>query len=70
MTRSKSLAITGICALAAVLLLTPSVQTIVQDAIGSVAEGTVKSLIRPLWPFGHGKCFTLDRFDPACPQCL
>jgi hypothetical protein len=30
----------------------------------------MKSLIKPFWPFGHSKCFNLDRFDPTCPHCL
>ena len=70
MTRSRSIAMGGTCLLAVVLLITPSMQAIALDAIGNVAEGSMKSLIQPFWPFGHGKCFNLDRFDPTCPQCL
>jgi hypothetical protein len=67
MTRSKSIAIAG--TLAAVLFLAPTVQAM-GDAIGTAAESVAKSLLHPLWPSEHGKCFTLDRFDPTCPQCL
>lgn len=70
MTRSQSIAIAGTCVLAMVLLVSPSVQAKAMDAIGSVAESTVKGLLQPFWPFRHGKCFTLDMFDPTCPQCL
>ena len=70
MTRSKSIALAGTCVLAAVLLLSPSVQEVAMDAVGTVAESAARSLLRPFWPFGHGKCFTVDRFDPTCPQCL
>lgn len=70
MKHSKSIAIAGTCVLAVVLLVTPSVQVAALDAIGTFAENTAKVLLHPLWPFAHGKCFTLDRFDPTCPQCL
>jgi hypothetical protein len=70
MTRLNSVAIAGTCVLAVVLLVSPSVQAMALDAIGSLAESTVKGLFQPFWPFAHGKCSTLGRFDPACPQCL
>ena len=24
----------------------------------------------PCWLVDHSRCFSLDRFDPTCPQCL
>jgi hypothetical protein len=70
MTLSKSIAIAGTYLLAAVLLLTPSVQSMALEAIGTITESAAKSVIHQFWPFEHGKCFTLDRFDPTCPRCL
>ena len=70
MTRSKSVAMAGTCILAAVLLVTTSVQAMALDTIESVAESTVKGMLQPFWPFEHGKCSPLSRFDPICPQCL
>ena len=70
MTLSKSDAMAGTYVLIAVLLLTPSVQGNVLDAIGSVAEGAVKSVVQPFWLFAHGKCSTADRFDLTYPRCL
>jgi hypothetical protein len=70
MTRSKPVAMAGTCILAAVLLVTPSVQAMALDAIETVAESAVKGLLQSFWPVEHGKCFTLDRFDRTCPQCL
>jgi hypothetical protein len=67
---SKSIAIAGTCVLALGLFVAPSVQGAALDAIGTFAENTGKVLLQPLWPFAHGKCFTLDRFDPTCPRCL
>jgi hypothetical protein len=70
MTRSKSIAMAGTYILAAVLLVTPSVQGMALDTIEVVAESAVKGMLQPFWTFEHGKCFTLDRFDPTCPRCL
>lgn len=70
MRRSRFIAMGGTCLLTVALLITPSVQTLAMGAIGNVVEGSMKSLIKPIWPFGHSKCFNLDRFDPTCPQCL
>jgi hypothetical protein len=70
MTRSKSVAMAGTCILAAVLLVMPSVQAMALDAIETVAKSAVKGLLQPFWPFEHGKCSPLSRFDPICPQCL
>lgn len=69
MRRSRFIAMGGTCLLAVVLFIAPSMQAIT-DTIGNVAEGSMKSLIKPFWPFGHSKCFNLDRFDPTCPHCL
>ena len=70
MTRSKSAVMAGTCILGAVLLVTPSVQAMALDAIETVTECSAKGLLQSFWPFEHGKCFTLDRFDRTCPQCL
>jgi hypothetical protein len=70
MKHSKSIAIAGTCVLAAALLVTPSVQATALEAIGNITEIAVKGLIQSFWPVEHDKCFTLDRFDPACPPCL
>jgi hypothetical protein len=70
MKHSKFIAMTGACVLAAVLLVTPSVQAMGMEAIETITESAVKGLLHPFWPFEHGKCFTLDRFDPTCPRCL
>lgn len=70
MTRIKFLATAGACLLAIGLVVTPSVQTNVLDAIGDVGDSAARSIVRPLWPFAHGKCATVDRFDLTSPHCL
>ena len=52
------------------LFVMPSVPVVALDAIETFAENPAKVLLQTFWPFAHGKCFTLDRFDPTCPQCL
>lgn len=68
--RSSLIAIAGAALLALVLVISSSAQSSVVDTVGSFAEISVKALLRPLWPFGRGKRFNLDRLDPTCPQCL
>jgi hypothetical protein len=70
MTRLKSIAIIGPYVLAVVLLVTPSVQAMALETIETITESAVKGILHPFRPFEHGKCFTLDRFDPTCPRCL
>lgn len=55
------------CVLVLLMIMSPSAQAFVVDAVGTFAENSVRSL---LWPLGHGKCFNLNRLDPTCPQCL
>lgn len=62
--------ISATCLIAFVLIMLPSNQAFVIDAIGTFTEESVRRFIHPLWPLGHGKCFNLNRLDPTCPQCL
>jgi hypothetical protein len=31
---------------------------------------TERILRFPCWLLDHEHCFSLDRFDPTCPQCM
>jgi hypothetical protein len=66
----KSVAKAGAGVLVAVVLVTPSMEAMAVEAVDAITESAVKGLLHPFWPFEHGKCFTLDRFDPTCPRCL
>ena len=70
MNYSKAVAAVGTSILAAVLLLAPSAQSIATNAISTITDNAVNSLVPSVWPFEHGKCFTLDRFAPTYPHCL
>ena len=37
------------------------------DSTGKVTERIVRF---PCWVLDHSRCFSLDRFDPTCPQCM
>jgi hypothetical protein len=67
---SKPIVAVGTSVLATVLLFVPSAQSIAENAISTITDSTVNSLIPSIWPFEHGKCFTVDRFDPTFPHCL
>jgi hypothetical protein len=60
----------GTCALIVVLLFTPSAQSAALEMMETVCDRAVHTLLPPLWLFEHGKSFTLDRFNPTCPQCI
>ena len=35
-----------------------------------LADTTERILRFPCWLMDHRRCFSLDRFDPTCPQCM
>jgi hypothetical protein len=57
-------------ALALLLCAMPTTQNAVVWALDKFVEITDRALHFPCTLLDHGKCFTLDRLDPACPQCL
>jgi hypothetical protein len=56
--------------LATATLATPSGRTVVLASLVHVAEVGSGILRLPCWIVDHSKCFSLDRLDPTCPQCL
>ncbi len=57
-------------ALTLLILAMPATQNVLACALEEFAEITERMLHFPCTLLEHGKCFTLDRFDPTCPQCL
>jgi len=57
-------------ALALLLFALPATQNILASALDQFAEITDRALHFPCTFLEHGKCFTLDRFDPTCPHYL
>ena len=60
----------AIVALTLFVLAMPATQNILACALDEFAEITERALRFPCTLLDHSKCFTLGRFDPACPQCL
>lgn len=56
--------------LAVAVLRTPTAQSVIVGGLVECAEMTERVLQFPYWFFDHTHCFSLDRFDPTCPQCL
>jgi hypothetical protein len=48
----------------------PAVQRVVAEALIEFIQITERTLRLPCAALGDGHCFSLDRFDPTCPQCL
>jgi hypothetical protein len=56
--------------LALLLFAMPVTQNAIAWALDEFVETTDRVLHFPCTLLDHGKCFTLDRLDPACPQWL
>ena len=59
-----------LCALVVAILTTHAGRAVALASLVRVAEVSSKILRLPCWIVDHSKCFTLDRLDPTCPQCL
>ncbi len=57
-------------ALTFLILAMPATQNVLACALNEFAEITERALHFPCTFLDHCKCFTLDRLDPTCPQCL
>jgi hypothetical protein len=49
---------------------TPTGQHIVVGALIEFVEITERFMQIPCWLMDHTRCFSLDRLDPTCPQCI
>jgi len=56
--------------LALLVLAMPATQNVLACALNEFAEITERALHFLCTLLDHGKCFTLDRLDPTCPQCM
>jgi hypothetical protein len=61
---------TAMIVLALTAVATPIGQRIVVSGLVELAEVTERIVRFPCWVLDHSRCFSLDRFDPTCPQCL
>jgi hypothetical protein len=68
--RRRFVANAALVSLALLVLAMPATRNVLACALDEFAEITERALHFPCTLLDHGKCFTLDRFDPTCPQCL
>lgn len=68
--RRKSIATVAAITLSLIALRMPAVQGILLNGFIEFAQVTEKAACFPYWLVNHSRCFSLDRFDPTCPQCF
>ena len=51
-------------------LSTPTARTVLATGLVGLADVTERILRLPCCLIDHKHCFSLDRFDPTCPQCM
>lgn len=60
----------AVVALLLFALRIPAAQSIIVGGLVDFAEITERVMRFPCWLLDHSQCFSLDRFDPTCPQCM
>lgn len=60
----------GLFALAVALFATPVGRSVAATAFVDFIEVTERVVRFPCWVMDHSRCFSLDRLDPTCPQCM
>lgn len=51
-------------------LRTPAEQRVITGGFVELADTSARILRLPCRLMDHTRCFSLDRFDPTCPQCM
>ena len=66
----KVIAGAAACALVLAVIATPTGRSMILSALVDFVEIAERVVRFPCRIVDHSKCFSLDRFDPTCPQCL
>ena len=56
--------------LTATVLTTPAARSVIVGDLVGITDITERVLRIPCQLLDHEHCFSLDRFDPTCPQCM
>jgi hypothetical protein len=56
--------------LALSIVATPTGRSVAVSALVDFVEITERVARFPCWLVDHSRCFSLDRLDPTCPQCI
>jgi hypothetical protein len=68
--RRKFMAYAAAAVMVLIALGIPAVQSIGFGGLVEFAEVTERIVRIPSRILDHKHCFSLDRFDPTCPQCM
>jgi hypothetical protein len=68
--RQRFAAHASVIVIAIAVLRMPAAQSAVLDGVVGFVDVTERILRLPCWLLDHRHCFSLDRFDPTCPQCM
>ena len=69
-TRRKFISGSLACLFALTIVATPTGRSVGAGALVDFIEITERVAHFPYWVVEHSRCFSLDRFDPTCPQCV
>jgi len=68
--RRKLLAGVAAFVLALSIVATPTGRSVAASAVVDFVEITERVAHFPCWLVDHSRCFSLDRLEPTCPQCI
>jgi len=68
--RQRSVVHAAVIVIAIAVLRMPAAQSAVLGGLVEFGNITERMLRFPCWLMDHKHCFSLDRFDPTCPQCM
>lgn len=60
----------AVIVIAIAVLRMPAAQSAVLGGLVGFTDMTERILRFPCWLLDYRHCFSLDRFDPTCPQCM
>lgn len=69
-THNKLVIHTAAVVLVIVVLRMPAAQSVIVGGLVEFADITERVMRFTCWLSDHSRCFSLDRFDPTCPQCM
>ncbi len=68
--RHKLIAGAAVLVMTLTTIATPAARNVAVAALVSFAEVTGRVARFPCWLLDYSRCFSLDRLDPTCPQCI
>lgn len=69
-THNKLVIHATVVVLVIVVLRMPAAHRVIVGGLVEFANITGQVMRFPCWLLDHSRCFSLDRLDPTCPQCM